>query len=84
MIADRAVNGQIHLSFKSVKQITVEPADENRFMMTAKEATRACEQAQNEKEIRDSFSGVLIYLREWCIQHSETVADAYVCLAMAS
>lgn len=85
MATDRAVNteqataGPIHLSFRSIKQVVVEPADENRFMMTAIEATRACEQAQGEMELRESFTKVLIHLREWSSKHADKIFSAYVC-----
>jgi hypothetical protein len=70
--------GPIHLSIRSVQQVVVEPEDENRFMMTAKEATRACEQAQTEKELREAFSRFLVYLHDWCKDRSDEVSAAYV------
>ncbi len=54
--------GPIHLNFQSVQQVVVHPEDENRFMMTAKEAARACELAQNAKELRDQFTQFILYL----------------------
>jgi hypothetical protein len=78
MATDRAVNtGPIHLNVRSVRQVVVEPEDENRFMMTAKEAARACERSQNEKELRDQFNQVLLYLYQWCENHSSDVQAAY-------
>jgi hypothetical protein len=70
--------GPIHLNFRSVQQVVVEPEDENRFMMTAREAARACEVAQSEKELREAFNRLLVYLHEWCKTRGSTVHSAYV------
>ena len=70
--------GPIHLDVRSVQQVIVHPEDEDRFMMTAKEAARACERAQNEKELREQFSKLLLYLRDWCVTHGNDVRAAYV------
>jgi hypothetical protein len=79
MARDRAVSaGPIHLSVRSVQQVVVEPEDENRFMMTAKEAARACEQAQNEKDLREHFTQFLVYLMGWCNKHETEVHACYV------
>ena len=79
MVTDRALGtGPIHLNFRSIKQVVVEPEDENRFMMTAKEAARACEIAQNEKELREQFSQVLLSLKEWSEYRSSRVVATYV------
>ena len=63
--------GPIQLSFRSIQQVVVEQADEDRFMMTAKEAARAYALAQNEKELREQFVQVILFLREWCRHNSE-------------
>ncbi len=74
MVEQRTATRPIHLNFRSVQQVVVEPADENRFMMTAKEAARACEVAQNEKDLREQFTQVLLYLRQWCLGNAEVTA----------
>jgi hypothetical protein len=79
MATDRAISaGPIHLDVRSVQQVVVHPQDENRFMMTAKEAAKACERAQNEKELREQFSEFLLYLRGWCERHAGRIRAAYV------
>jgi hypothetical protein len=79
METDRVTEARpIHLSFRSVQQVVVEPEDENRFMMTVKEAARACEAAQNEKDLRDQFTRMLVYLREWCGKRAQKVQTACV------
>lgn len=77
MTTDRATHaGPIHLNFRSVQQVVVEPEDENRFMMTAKEAARACESAQNMKDVREQFTQLLVHLHSWCAAH-EAVHAGY-------
>ena len=66
MTTDRALGtGPIHLNFRSIKQVVVEPEDENRFMMTA-------------KELREQFSQVLLSLKEWSEGRSSRVVASYV------
>jgi hypothetical protein len=40
----------IQLTFRSVEQVVVEPDDQDRFVTTAQEAARACQQAQAGKD----------------------------------
>jgi hypothetical protein len=47
-------------------------------MMTAKEAARACQVAQSEKELRDAFGQFILYLHEWCKSRAADVHTAYV------
>ncbi len=61
-----------------MQQVVVEKADEDRFMMTAKEAARACAIAQDEKELRDQFVQVILFLRDWCRQYAD-VSYCYGC-----
>ena len=76
MTSDRTLSaGPIRIDFRSVQQVLVEPADENRFMMTAKEAARACELAQTDKELRAAFSELLVYLRDWCGKQGKVEAS---------
>ena len=69
--------GPMHLDVRSVRQVIIHPEDEDRFMMTAKEAARACQQAQTEKDLREQFTQFLLYLREWCEKHAAEVRFAY-------
>jgi hypothetical protein len=79
MATGRATHaGPIRLNFRSIQQVVVEPEDENRFLMTAREATRACEQAQGEKELREQFTQFMLYLHKWCEAHADEVCAAYV------
>jgi hypothetical protein len=76
-MAQAASTGPVHLDIRSVRQVIVHPEDEDRFMMTAKEAARACQQAQTEKDLREQFTQFLLYLREWCEKHTAEVRYAY-------
>jgi hypothetical protein len=78
MAKERTRSRPIHLNYRSVKQVLVEPEDQDRFMMTAKEAARACKQAEDEKGWVDRFNEFLIFLGEWCKAHSADVAAGYV------
>lgn len=68
----------IRLNFRSVEQVLVEPGDEDRFLITAREAARACKVAQDEKEWKETFDQFLIYLQRWCKSHKDKVAACYV------
>ncbi len=78
MAKERATaTGPIHLSSRSNRLVTVEPEDEDRFTMAAKEAVRACQHAQNEKELLEDFDRLLLHVRQWCEKRNE-VSTAYV------
>jgi hypothetical protein len=47
-----------------VQQVVVEPGDQDRFVMTAREAARACQAAQDEKSFQDEFERFLLYFRD--------------------
>jgi hypothetical protein len=78
MPTDRTTSaGPIRLNYRSVQQVVVEKADEDRFLMTAREAARACEQAQDVKELLEQFKAFLVYLRDWCEKHAADLCAAY-------
>lgn len=68
----------IRLSVRSVDRVLVEPGDEDRFLMTAREAAIACKVAQDEKGWQETFDQFLIYVQKWCQAHSDKVAACYV------
>jgi hypothetical protein len=72
----------IHLHYRSVEKVLVEPDDKDRFIMTAREAARACKhmekQAEVEKEWIDKFNQFLVYISNWCKEHRKDVLAAYV------
>jgi hypothetical protein len=68
----------IHLTFKSVEQVVVEPDDNDRFVTTSAEAARACQQAQATKEFQDEFKKFLSYIHGWCIEQAKAIESGYV------
>lgn len=68
----------IHLTFRSVEQVVVEPDDNDRFVTTAAEAARACQQAQATKEFQDEFKAFLSHIHGWCTAHGKEVESGYV------
>lgn len=73
----------IRLDFRSVERIVVVPDNEDRFVTTAREAARACKQAEDAKEWVDTFKQFLAYLHEWCEAHAQHVSAGYVDVADA-
>ena len=70
----------IHLHFESTKKVFVEAEDEDRFLMTARDAARACKQFEDEKGWEDQFNRFLVRLREWCEEHADRVETACVAI----
>lgn len=71
----------IRLSFRSETKVVVEPDDEDRFVLTVREAAQACKQAQDDKEWQTKFSGFLVYLEKWAETHSKRIRTVYVNVA---
>jgi len=72
----------IRLTFKSIENVLVESDDEDRFLMTMKEAAHACKQAQNQNEWQEDFKRFLHHVSQWCESHKEVVKAGVVGLAM--
>jgi len=68
----------IHLTFRSVEQVVVEPDDNDRFVTTAAEAARACQQAQATKEFQEKFKLFLGHIHEWCKSRGDNIESGYV------
>lgn len=59
--------------------ITVEPRDEDRFVISAKRAVEACLNQQRDAEVIKHFkTGFLHPLRRWCEGHASKVLSCYV------
>lgn len=59
--------------------ITVEPQDEDRFVMSAKKAVDACLKQHHDDEVIKLFKrGFLQPLRRWCESHASKVLGCYV------
>jgi hypothetical protein len=68
----------IQLTFRSVEQVVVEPDDQDRFVTTAQEAARACQQAQAGKDWSGEFNRFLSSVHEWCVGHQDRIESCYV------
>lgn len=78
MAKERTKTRPIHLTYRSVEKVLVEPDDKDRFMITARAAAIACKQAEDEKEWVEKFKQFLLYISQWCAQHDDDVSAAYV------
>lgn len=71
----------IRLSFRNETKVVVEPDDEDRFVLTVREAAQACKQAQDDKEWQAKFNNFLVYLEKWAETHSQKIRT--VCVTVA-
>lgn len=82
MAKDRTTSSEpIRLNFRNETRVVVEPADEDRFVVTVREAAQACKQAQDNKEWESQFNNFLVYLENWSESHSDTIKTVYVNVA---
>jgi hypothetical protein len=68
----------LRLDFRSERTIVVVPEDEDRFVVTSREAARACRRVAGEEEWRSEFNGFLTKIHNWCGQHPESIDSAYL------
>lgn len=68
----------VRLTFRSEQHILVESDNEDRFMMTMREAAYACKQAQDKQEWQDDFKKFLHEVHQWCEAHAGKVEAGYV------
>lgn len=73
-----AIPAPVRLTFRSVEDVLIETDDEDRFLMTMKEAAHACKQAENEKKWQDDFKRFLHKVSQWCEAKAEHVRAGYV------
>lgn len=71
-------NEPIRLSVRSVEKVLVEPEDEDRFCVTSREAARACQQMENDKEWKERFDQFLLHLQHWGKEHAVRVNSILV------
>lgn len=77
-ISNRA-KGQIIRLGHADGHVIVEPADEDRFVLTAQSAVKACQdRQQHEEAIRVFKAEFLQPLIEWCVGHSDRVQGCYL------
>ena len=78
MATKKAGQSPIRLDFQSETQVIVVPDDKDRFITTAGEAARACQQAENGIEWNRQWQEFLSYLNNWCRSHKDSISACYV------
>jgi hypothetical protein len=69
----------ILLNYSASGHVTVEPKDEDRFVISAQKAVDACQQHQRtEQAIKLFKQKFLAPLRQWCDRHASKVLACYV------
>lgn len=79
-IGEKTTLRPIQLDFRSERPVVVVPEDEDRFVVTSKEAARACRSAANEQEWKTEFNSFLTNVHDWCKKHSGSIDNAYLSL----
>lgn len=54
------------------------PEDQDRFVITASEAARACKQAQDSIEWGRQWNDFLVFMNQWCKSRADKVDAGYV------
>jgi len=67
----------VRLLFQSVERLVVEPADEARFAITARDAERAFRGTESLKQFRKKFNAFLLFLHKWSVERSSKLAGVY-------
>lgn len=79
MIEDMTTSHRpIQIDFKSAEVILVVPDNEDRFLLTMKEAAQACKRAATEKEWQHDFDRFLVHLHEWGTRNASRVDSVLV------
>ena len=68
----------LRLDFRSERTVVVVPEDEDRFVVTSKEAARACRRVADEQEWKTEFNSFLTNVHDWCKKHSGSLDGAYL------
>lgn len=69
----------ILLNYSSSGHVTVEPQDEDRFVISAQKAVEACQQHHRGEQVIKVFKQKFLQpLRVWCEEHASKVRGCYV------
>jgi hypothetical protein len=68
----------IRIDFRSVQEVVVTAEGAERFVITSREAARACHSALGDKDWEQEFKAFLTHIYEWAKTHAEIVTGAYV------
>ena len=68
----------IHLDYRSQETVVVVPEDEDRFILTAKEAARACKQAHDNRDWARQWNDFLVHIHNWCKDRAGLIDAGYV------
>jgi len=76
---DRAKDQIVRLSYMDGGTVVVTPEDEDRFVLTAQKAVKACQDQHPTGEAIKSFkSRFLLPLVNWCKRHTDRVQACYL------
>lgn len=78
MTDQKTASEPIRLNFRSETRVVVEPEDNDRFVMTVKEAAQACKKAVDDKNFQDDFRQFLIHLEQWGESQAAKISAIYV------
>jgi hypothetical protein len=74
-----AVKRDVILLNYSAGHVTVEPQDEDRFVISAQKAVEACQQRHRHEQTIQTFKKKFLQpLRDWCESHASKVRACYV------
>jgi hypothetical protein len=79
VVTTERTRGQIIRLSHADGQVIVEPEDEDRFVLTAQTAVKACQDSIRREEAIRTFKGKFLHpLIEWCARHSDRVRACYI------
>ena len=77
--ADKSRAQIIRLSYTDSGRVLVTPDDEDRFVLTAQNAVKACQdQRRSEEAIKRFKSDLIVPLVDWCKRHVDRVHACYI------
>lgn len=76
----KAQQRPLKLDFRSERTVVVVPEDEDRFVVSSREAALACRRAADEKDWQNEFRSFLAAVHTWCERHSDSIDGAYLAL----
>ncbi len=78
-ITERIKSQAIQLSYSDSGNVTVTPENEDRFVLTAQNAVRACQEHHlNNEAIKRFKTGFLRPLHEWCLKHASSITACFI------
>jgi hypothetical protein len=75
---DNTAERPLRLSFRDSRQVVVTPENEDRFVLTSKDAAQACRTGLDLESWKSQFKAFLGHINQWCEEQGERVARCYV------